>query len=347
MTATFLSVNNPRWTALLEHVRHDVYHRPEYVETAAEHEGGEPVAFFSENNTGAFLLPLLLRPLPSSIAESVGDSVRDASSPYGYPGPLCTSADASDHWQAFVDRARERGLLSVFVRRHPLLPFAGEDLAHIAVPLRQVDHGPTVYIDCTTHPSTLWSDTRPDHRSDVRRLQRRGYTATIEGPDALGVFKALYLQTMERVGARPFYHFSDRYFEAWRGRLAPFCQIMVVRSEDGDPAAAGLFTDANEWLQFHLSGTDVDHRDLAPTKLMLHEMRRWAHDNGRSVLHLGGGLGGERDSLFDFKAGFSSDRATFQTIRIVPDAERYRVACGAAGSTPDSIPGDGFFPAYR
>lgn len=347
MIATILSADDPQWTTVLENAQHDVYHRPEYVQTAAEHEDGEPVAFFAKNDTGALFLPLLLRPLPSSIADTLGDSVRDASSPYGYPGPLSTTADASPHWHAFGEYAREQELLSVFLRLHPLLPFSREDVAHIGVPLRQVEHGPTVYIDCTADPSTLWSDTRPDHRSDIRRLQRRGYSATVEGPDALGVFKALYLQTMERVGARSFYRFSERYFDAWRGRLARFCQIMVVRADDGAPAAAGLFTDANGWVQFHLSGTDTGHRDLAPTKLMLDEMRRWAHDHGRSVLHLGGGLGGERDSLFDFKAGFSPDRALFQTVRMVPDAERYRAACHAAGSTPDSIPGDGFFPAYR
>lgn len=346
MIATFLSTDDPRWTDVLDNVRHDVYHRPEYVQTAAEHEGGDPVAFYAKDSGGMLLIPLLLRPLPPPVTEATRAKMRDASSPYGYPGPLCTVEDASRHWHAFAECARDHALMSIFLRLHPLM-----DVPEIP-PLcgglhRTVEHGPTVYIDCQQERSALWSDTRPDHRSDIRRLKRYGYTTAIEEADALGVFKNLYLQTMERVGARTFYRFSDRYFEAWKGRLAPFCHIAVVRSDDGEAAAAGLFTDADGWVQFHLSGTDAGHRDLAPTKLMLDEMRRWAHHEKRSLLHLGGGLGGKRDSLFDFKAGFSSDRASFRTVRIVPHAERYHTACQTSGSTSDAMLDDGFFPAYR
>ena len=44
---------------------------------------------------------------------------------------------------------------------------------------------------------------------------------------------------------------------------------------------------------------------------------------GNRVMHLGGGLGGAHDSLFDFKAGFSKDRQPFRTWRVVVDPVRY------------------------
>ena len=49
-----------------------------------------------------------------------------------------------------------------------------------------------------------------------------------------------------------------------------------------------------------------------PTKLMLHFVRTWAKDRGLRRLRLGGGVGGKEDSLYRFKAGFSTDRHAFE-----------------------------------
>ena len=57
--------------------------------------------------------------------------------------------------------------------------------------------------------------------------------------------------------------------------------------------------------------------------LMLHFVRGFMKARGNRVMHLGGGLGGAHDSLFDFKAGFSKDRQPFRTWRVVVDPVRY------------------------
>jgi hypothetical protein len=348
MTVAFLDPGDPRWTEALDAADHDVYHRPEYACASANHEGGRPVAFYASTGDAFFLVPLLVRDLPPEAASSSDDAVRDATTPYGYPSPLCTAADASPFWAAFVDALRRRGIVSVFLRMHPLLPVPVDALP---TPSAVVEHGPTVVVDCTRSPDEMWSDTRPDHRSDVNRLRRRGYRVVIDAPDArdapLDAFVRLYEQTMERVGADAFYFFPESYYRAWTASLASHGRLAVVRSASGKAAAAGLFTDCNGRMQYHLSGTDAAHRDVAPSKLMLHEVRRWAHRHGRTALHLGGGLGGTADSLFDFKAGFSSGRATFRSVRIVTDPARYRAACRAAGVEAPPSPQDGYFPAYR
>jgi len=334
MIATFLPPDDERWTAVLRKTRHDVYHRPEYLRTAAAHEGGEPVAFYAEDASGSLLLPLLLREIPNTTQV-------DATSPYGYPSPLWTAPDPTPHWSAFLGTAQNRGIVSAFVRLHPLLPRPTPPRDCLDA-TALVEHGPTVWIDCTQCPEDMWAETRSGHQSDIRRLQRRDYSVRV-GDDLLPEFVRLYRQTMDRVDADPFYYFSEDYFQSWTGPLEPYCQIAVVRDENGEAAAAGLFTEVSGWMQYHLSGTAETHRKLAPSKLMIHVMRVRAYEAGNSRLHLGGGLGAAKDSVFNFKAGFSSSRAAFHSLRIVCDQEAYRTLC----SNPPPPPAEGFFPAYR
>ncbi len=77
-----------RWRRVLALARHDVYHLPEYAVIEAQRVGGEPVAFVATDGDRVWFVPLLLRPVP-------GTGRIDATSPYGYPGPL-SNADAGE-----------------------------------------------------------------------------------------------------------------------------------------------------------------------------------------------------------------------------------------------------------
>jgi hypothetical protein len=65
------------------------------------------------------------------------------------------------------------------------------------------------------------------------------------------------------------------------------------------------------------------------------------------LFHLGGGKGGQNDSLFTYKAGFSPQRHAFHTWRVVADPEAYRSLM--TERRPDVDPGDltAAFPSYR
>ena len=62
-------------------------------------------------------------------------------------------------------------------------------------------------------------------------------------------------------------------------------------------------------------------------------------------LHLGGGLGGEEDSLFEFKSGFSDLFLNFKTWRFMADEASYDSIVEARGLT--SYSNTEFFPLYR
>jgi hypothetical protein len=86
-------------------------------------------------------------------------------------------------------------------------------------------------------------------------------------------------------------------------------------------------------------------------KLIIDQIRSWGTKNGYRWLHLGGGLGAQRDSLFDFKAGFSQTYLPFQASKIIVDQEAYQdlVACRrkwmATHCQLDTV--SEFFPQYR
>jgi hypothetical protein len=196
---------------------------------------------------------------------------------------------------------------------------------------------------------SLWHQTRRDHRRDINKLKRTGFTASITNTDLdLETFRAIYKATMRRVGASQTYFFSQGYFEdltrAMAGRLF-LCTVKLAERV----AAAGLFTEVSGIVQFHLSGTADDFVSWHPSKLMLHFVREWARDRGNQFFHLGGGTGGPRDTLLDFKSGFSNEILPFYTWDIIADEKAYAALVGhnLNGSDPPGVNGSDYFPLYR
>src|SRR2546421_9843110 len=115
MRVDVLIPESPRWNEILGGVPHDVYHLPAYASASARHEGGEPYAFVAEEDGCRLLLPLIVRSIDPLIVGQ-GSPLRDATSPYGYPGPVLACAEQSKAC-GFLDRAME-ALRSELQQRH-------------------------------------------------------------------------------------------------------------------------------------------------------------------------------------------------------------------------------------
>jgi hypothetical protein len=324
---------------VLAAVRHDVYHRPGYVGIEAERLGGEAVAFVAVDQDRHWAVPLLLRPIP-------GTGRFDASSPYGYPGPIsdAPSTDAlffEDGLASLAEALDDLGVVSCFLRLHPLLSPPLESFKRAGL---LIVHGPTVVIDLSRSEEELWTALRGNHRTQVRRAHRAGVVAAEDvGWKRLDEFVAIYWATMERVGASKQYYLTHDYFDALRRSLGESAHLLVV-SRDDELLAGGIYTECDGIVQYHLGATASEHLRLNPAKVMFDHATRWARRRGNQWLHLGGGVGGVEDALFHFKAGFSPLRRTYATWRLVVDRDAYdRLAGdGSAGAEQAS-----FFPAYR
>ncbi len=278
-------------------------------------DGGRPGAFVVDDPHGRFLVPLTIRPIRDRI---------DAISPYGYPSPIWSPTASpeflNDAVAAFVEALRQDEIVSAFIRLHPIL---STDLTPLTTFGVVVPGAETVYLDLDKTPDDLWSDTRENHRRSIRRAERSGFTARCDPTwERSSDFLLAYLETMARVDAADYYHFPDRYFVDLREVLGERLHLLVVEHDDR-VAAAALFTECSGIVQYHLGGTRDAFLADAPMKLLFHFASVWFKERGARVLHLGGGVGSEQDSLFHFKAGFSSERARFHSWRLVTAPQAY------------------------
>ncbi|MGK5677692.1 GNAT family N-acetyltransferase [Actinoplanes sp. URMC 104] len=329
--AALLSPRDPAWTEALDRVRHDVYHIPEYVRLDAGLTGATPVAFRYDEAGRVFLLPLLLRPVPDT-------DLQDATSPYGYPGPV-GSLDAA-FWsratEAMISLLSTESVVTVFARLHPLLPLHPEALAGTVV-----RHGETVSLDLTLSPEQTWSQTHRSHRNQISKARRAGVEIVFDDWSLYDAWIGTYHATMRRVGAAGFYFFGADHFHRLHAALAGHVHLAVALL-DGRVLGGNLFFEYAGTMHTHLQST-ADGPIHYADKLLYHAVRTWGRDRGNTVYHLGGGVGGAADSLFRYKSQFGAGRHEFHTWRVITDPPNYEKLAGPP--TPESLTGR--FPPYR
>jgi CelD/BcsL family acetyltransferase involved in cellulose biosynthesis len=338
MRGRLIACEDPAWTALLAQAPHDFYHLTSYVDLSAEHESGVARAVLVEDGDRKFLLPLIVRTIPGG--------GRDATSPYGYPGPIGQGMADPVFVTAAFHEARQvlaaEGIVSLFVRFHPVLnPAVPEGIGLL------VGHGDAVAIDLSQPTGVIWGQTRQNHRRQITRSIRSGHTVGLdESEEAFEAFKRLYRATMRRVDAPAYYSFDDAYFDRLRLAMGERMRLVVVRIGN-DVAAGGLFIEEDGIVEYHLSGTDDRFAAFSPTKLMTHFMTGWAKARGNRWLHLGAGNRAPDDALLHFKSGFSPIRNGFCTLRMVIDRGEYVRLVLEHDPSVDPARLDGYFPVYR
>ena len=194
----------------------DAYYRRPYVEAAALLDKGRP--FLLEHDGARF-------------AGIERDEPRDVVTPYGYGGPT-----ADGFWDAYEEWARERGVVTTFVRFHPLY---GNQ------------RGAPIHVD-ELAPTVAWR-VDPDrdllaglhfkHRNKVTKAENAG--ATVAQHDGLGEFVPLYEDTMRRVNADDFYFFEPAYWE----RLGELPLVRFDAGIDGEVVASALCLATPPWLR--------------------------------------------------------------------------------------------------
>lgn len=319
---------------------HDFYHRSEYHHLS-ESEGYEARLFVYDDGDEFVAVPLLLRRIPDE--KGILTSLWDATSVYGYPGPIASSPDPSTALVAgfqseLSEHLKAKGVISLFSRLNPLLNQASlvDNLGEVT-PI-----GTTLSMDLTLEQDVRRQRYRPNHRRQIDRLIREGATCEMDRDGTfLPLFSSLYAETMVRAGADPHYLFAEDYWEAIF-QPEEGCELVVCKL-GGRVVSAGLFFLEGNIAQYHLSGTAEGARHYSPLKLLLDYAADWFGHAGANLLHLGGGIGAREDSLFHFKEGFANTRHIYRVWQWILDEARYdELASGHGDSTANH-----YFPAYR
>jgi serine/alanine adding enzyme len=321
-------VDPASWDALLaERGLRDIYFLRDYVEASCFIDTGQPAYLHVSGEKGDVVFACIVR-----------DDPADVTTPYGYGGPvpLGPEAPVERFWQLYEAWCRERGVVTTFLRFHPLLGNQREARLHVERLGRTV----VWRLDPTIH---LGSAMDKHHRRVIRRAEREGLEAHIEErPGSLNEFVALYEHTMRRNRAADFYLFPAAYWRAVHGSLGR-CLVRVDVRRGVELHASLLMFATWPWLHYHLGASSDEGRRIGASHLALFAVARWGQERGYERLHLGGGVAGREDSLFEFKRRFfPSGLAEAAIGKAVHDTARYR---RLSGSDPAAL--NGYFPAYR
>jgi Acetyltransferase (GNAT) domain len=356
MNIQILDIFNPLWSQILEKLDGDFYHLPKYLSIEAKRIGAIPEAFLAVDGEKIFFVPYLLRQCDESILPSaIANKFFDVISPYGYPGFLYDREAANDpsFLKAIADELisvfASKNICSAFFRLHPIL---NRDVLDIfpADTFNFTENGETVAVDLSLSEDRIWANTRSTHRNTIYRCKRNGMIPKIVNANQyLPEFMAIYQENLDRLAAKSSYYFDlDYYLNLLQ--LENKVHLSVVELE-GQVISGSLLLEHDGIVQYHLSGTKNDFLKLSPTTLLLHFVRSWAKIRGNSYFHLGGGLGGAKDGLYNFKAGFSKQRYKFLTLRLITHPENYDKLVDwrsqALNVSTDKLLDSGFFPAYR
>lgn len=334
--------DNTKWEDIVRGFsNYDVYYLSGYVKAFQIHGDGDPQLLYYEADGLKAIYVYMKR---KTAIEGYYDSV----TPYGYGGVLF-DGDTSEQnlqafWKAYVEKMKEEGIVDNFVRYHPVLANA--------VPMKKIstviDLGKTIAFDLTS-PDVIWENIISKNRNMIRKAEKNGITIEHgKGMDLLDKFTEIYNATMDKDHAEEYYYFKRPFYESIDHDLQDNYEMFYAMYE-GRPIAMSIMIFANGRLNYHLSGSDIEYRNLAPSNLLLYKAALWGYEQGCKTFHLGGGVGSGEDNLYKFKAAFNKNSDyQFSIGKEIFDQEKYDelVALRAKQDT-DFNPESKFFPLYR
>lgn len=322
---------------------HDVYSLSGYVKAFQIHGDGLPTLFYYDDGFLRGYNVVMKRDVASdsNLSGKIEPGVWfDLITPYGYGGwVLEGSGDKGKLDEAYSEICREQRIVCEFVRFHPML----NNAVYAATLYDVVYLGHTVSMELTNE-ETIWNNIISKNRNMIRKAEKNGIEI-IHGrePERFVEFKAMYDETMNKDQAESYYFFGDPFYESIRNDLPDNAQVFTAMYE-GRSIAAAIMIYANGKLNYHLSGSDITYRPLAPTNLLLYRAALWGSEQGMKTFHLGGGIGSHEDNLYKFKKAFYRGEPRQFAIgkkKFIPDVY------DTLNQLRENAPQSSFFPEYR
>lgn len=342
MIQIFNMSQTKEWDELVRSfANYDVYYLSGYVKAFQIHGDGEPQLFYYNENGLRGIYVYMKR---KTAIEGVYDSI----TPYGYGGFLLEGDDSNENmnalWNAYVDKMKSENIVDNFVRYHPVLANA--------VPMKicsdVIDLGKTVSMDLTSE-EVIWKNIHSKNRNMIRKAEKNGIVIKHgQGLELFDDFIKIYNATMDKDNAEPYYYFKPEFYKSIHEDLKDNYEMFWAEYDD-KIIAMSIMIFANGRLNYHLSGSDLQYRNLAPSNLLLYKAAMWGMEKGMKTFHLGGGVGSEEDNLYKFKIAFNrfSD-CQFSIAKHIFDNEKYDELVAERASRDAGFDKESkFFPLYR
>ncbi|MCC8426359.1 GNAT family N-acetyltransferase [Mucilaginibacter sp. UR6-11] len=181
--------------------------------------------------------------------------------------------------------------------------------------------------------------------ANVKSAINKGYYIKEENSAAaIKVFKEIYDENMKRIGAAGFYLFDEHYYLEMLNTTEYDARLFMAYKGD-EVACSTIVVFKNEIIQSYLIGTRAEYLCDSPAKFLADGIGKIGRESGMRYFNLGGGLGFQKDSLFNWKSSFSDLFFDYRSWRYIANPTVYQHLLDQRGIDKDSKVD--FFPLYR
>lgn len=340
--SVFTIDQSEQWDIIVRSFKnYDVYWLSGYVKAFKIHGDGEPLLFYYDDGTNRGINVVMKRDVAKDerfVGLIEDEKYYDFATPYGYGGWIIEGNDTSVLFQSYENWLSNYGIISEFVRFHPMVKNHEKCDSYYDV----VQLGEVVHMDLDS-PENIWNNIISKNRNVIRKAIKNDvkiYNGRF--PEIFKTFRTVYNSTMDKDNAEEYYYFSDEFYNSVLDDLPHNAQVFWAE-KDGTVIAASIMLATNKRMNYHLSGSLREYCSLAPTNLLLYQAALWGNSNGYKTLYLGGGVGSGEDNLFKFKRAFNKGELNhFYIGKKILNESKYNYLVDLRGNIDST-----FFPKYR
>lgn len=321
------------------------FHLAEYLIAEAYAEDGVTKIFLYEEDGKFALVPEVVRSINGlPYMCNIKEALYDMAAPHEYSGILSNSyEDVLKHklLKQMLYYCNENNIIFQFIRINPYL----KELPSIYREngYKVIYSNAQVYVDLRQTEEEIIRNYKSNVQRNIKRAQKEGllFEVADKSPNNIGCFQRMYQQAMERLEARKFLYFNEKYFHEMMSYERS--RLVFVKDADGRIVAGSILLLGNDTVYYHLGCFEWEYSLKRPMNYLMHSMILWSKQEGYTTFHLGGG----HKSLMQFKEGYSNSRIDYYIASRICDDKKYQEVCQKWKALFPEYAEESFFPLYR
>lgn len=283
----------------------DIYFNPNFTKLYEEVEDGEAETFVHQDEHGTISHMFIKRLIPQT---EYFENYYDLVTAYGYGGPVVLDVVGDkkqlleNFGKAFEVYCEANMIVSEFIRFQPIYQNQRDFAELYEVALCRKTVATKIH-----EQQTVLQEFSKSTRKRIRRSFKEGASSQVYfQPTDLTTFKHLYRETMDRLGAKDFYYFSDEYFDQLLANFGSQLLVSEVLVADTVVASELCFISENV-LYSHLLGYTDTLAHIEPSAVSSFALTQWSENEGLQYYFHGGGTTNQNnDTLLQYKRRFSN-----------------------------------------
>jgi len=298
-----------------------IYTSLNYLKIWGEYDNAEPLELLISSDKGVFKISLLYKKINSE------GEIYESYVPYGYGGPILIEGkeDATFPVELFLLELRKRNIIDCFIRFSPFLS------NHLLFPQELIElnrYTVSRRLESLSKEDLLKSLSKGTKWSIKKSMDLGVKVLILNGiqinPIDLENFYNLYYNNMKLANADDYYYLNYKCVENHFKYLGNFIDLFVAKVKD-EWIASSIFLKDDSIVHYHLSASDYRYSKFYPVDRILFEAINFYGNEGKQLLHLGGGLELDlSDSLLNFKMKFGKIVNEFFISKVIVDEKLYK-----------------------